>query len=139
MLSYELTLNNKSKVLLNVYVVYSVPTEEVAEDGKPVYTWKLVKMEIGPFGGATGMHSKMRVEAVSGATSTTSAHLAQEMCSMEDTAPLKPNQSESMKSSGVVIQDPGPGNITRSILLSALRTRSSGGVNWAMKARIGWR
>ena len=43
MLSYELTLNNKSKVLLNVYVVYSVPTEEVAEDGKPVYTWKLVK------------------------------------------------------------------------------------------------
>jgi len=42
-LRYELTLNNGSKILLNVYVVYSVPDEATKDGDEDCYTWKLVK------------------------------------------------------------------------------------------------
>ena len=41
---YELTLQNFSKILLNVYIVYSVPVySEKTADGKDEFKWKLVK------------------------------------------------------------------------------------------------
>ena len=41
--SYELRLDNKSKILLDVYVVYSSPaSSKKTGDGKEEFSWKLV-------------------------------------------------------------------------------------------------